>query len=229
MKYILSNKLFYLVTILLLLVTSSCSDMNELHDKYLAKGETIYVGRPDSAKVFGGENRLLLRYWSSDPRAKKMVVYWQLRNDSILVDMPVNRDSVDLIISNMPENNYNLELITMKEDFTFRSVPLHVSGNSYGEQFQATLQHHLIKSIKLISLEKLKIEWFAANDNEVGNEVVYSSKSGETVSRFVPFDEKETEINDYKEDIRYRTIYLPEINAIDTFYTEYRIIDIQGN
>ena len=225
MKYIFSNKFFYVVTILLVLVTSACSDMNELHDKYLATGEKIYVGRPDSAKVFAGENRLLLRYWVSDPKSKKMVIYWQLRNDSILVDVPANRDSVDLILSNLPENNYNFELVTMKEDFTYRSVTLHVSGNSYGEQYQSTLEHHLIKSATLISLEQMEIEWFSANDNEVGNEVVYLGKSGDTVSKFIPFDETVTNIDDYSGDLRYRTIYLPEENAIDSFYTEYQPIE----
>ena len=36
----------------------ACSDMNSLHDKYLADGETIYLARFDSVKIYPGKERV---------------------------------------------------------------------------------------------------------------------------------------------------------------------------
>lgn len=35
----------------------ACSDMNSLHDKYLADGETIYLARFDSVKIYPGKRK----------------------------------------------------------------------------------------------------------------------------------------------------------------------------
>src|SRR5690554_2206975 len=78
---------FLAVCIFTVSVLSSCSKMNDLHDEYLKRGEQIYVGQPDSAKIFPGNERALLRYWTSDPKASKLLVYWNARQDSLLLDI----------------------------------------------------------------------------------------------------------------------------------------------
>lgn len=227
MKYYLYSKSCYLIVAFIILSISSCSDMNELHDKYLQKGEIIYVGRPDSVKVFSGRDRILMRYWSSDPKAKKMIIYWQLRKDSLLTSIPEQEDSVDLIISNLPENNYNFELVTMKEDLTCRSVPLLANGSTYGDKFQAAIKNRLIKSAKLISTNEVEIVWYGASEGELGNEISYSNSEGVVVSIFQLSDEEMTNIHDYEDGLKFRTLYLPEPNAIDTFYTSYQDVILE--
>lgn len=226
MKHRIMDKSYYLVLVYALVSLFACSDMNDLHDKYLRKGETIYVGRPDSVKVFSGRDRVLMRYWSSDPKAKKMMVYWQLRSDSILVSIPT-RDSVDLLINNLPESSYNFELVTMKEDLTCRSIPFQINANTYGKRYQSSINFHLIKSAKLISSKDIAIEWYPPNDNEIGNEIVYRNTDGLEVSKIVSQDEVVTKFFDYGKDLKYRTLYLPTPTAIDTFYTDYQFVQLK--
>ena len=44
------------------LTTMACSDMNDLHDKYLEQGETIYLAKFDSVKLYPGRYRARVDY-----------------------------------------------------------------------------------------------------------------------------------------------------------------------
>ena len=56
----------------------ACSDMNSLHDKYLADGETIYLARFDSVKIYPGK----VLYWLSDPKVATTTAMWNMDRES---------------------------------------------------------------------------------------------------------------------------------------------------
>lgn len=202
----------------------ACSKMNDLHDVYLQRGETIYVGKPDSVKIFGGKERVKIRFWSSDPKAANLVIYWLTRTDSMSFSIPDHpaADSLEFIIKGLPEYNYSFELVTTNKNFGNRSVPLESNGNSYGAIFQSGLLDRLIGSSRLSDTNELEINWLGAIENAIGTEVEYVNSEGATLTRFVPIDESFTLIEQVTSSVKYRTLYLPEKNAIDTFYTAYR-------
>jgi hypothetical protein len=218
-----SNYIYKLphLCIVLFVFLTSCSKMNDSIDKYLRNGETLYVGKPDSAMVFAGKERVKLRYWSSDPKAVKLVVYWQSRTDSIVVDIPIHlaKDSVDVIIPNLPEYNYSFELVTTNKDFENRSVPLQISGSSYGDKFQSSLLNRTMAYSRLYHPTYLEIKWNGAVEKSVGSELLYVNTDGNNVTRFVPVTDSETVLTDLVGGVNYRTLFLPETSAIDTFYT----------
>ena len=227
MKSSLICKKVYIFCIVLFGFLASCSKMNDLHDIYLRRGETIYVGKPDSVMIFAGKKRVKLRYWQSDSKATKLVIYWLSRTDSILFDIPYHlpKDSVEVIIPNLPEYSYTFDLVTMNKDLGNRSVALHSSGNTYGDNFQSILTNRGIKYTIDTSLNILTINWVGAVEKGIGTEVVYATTVGDKVTKFVPMSEKSTVIDNWIGEVKYRTVFLPEPTAIDTFYTVLKAVN----
>lgn len=222
------NGLIYILGIALVLM-ASCSKMNDIQDKYLRKGETIYVGKVDSAKVFAGRERVMLRYWFSDTRATKLMVYWNSRTDSLLLDVPVssNKDSVDVIISNLTEDNYLFELITMNSAMKDKSIPYQVGGNVYGDEYQATLSNRGIDKITFNhTTGKCIITWLGSVEDGIACDLAYTDTLGNEITRRIPMGGDTTVLNGLDKDLKYRTLFLPEAQAIDTFYTEYESVEL---
>lgn len=202
----------------------SCSKMNDLHDVYLRKGETLYVGKPDSIQVLPGKERVKLLYWVSDPKATKLVVYWLSKTDSIVADVPPHSsvdDTLELIIDGLAENQYSFTLHTMNSDFKNRSVALQTSGMVYGSQFQSSLLNRLIASGTLSSTNQLEITWLGAVEKGIGSEIRYRGVDGTTQTVYAPMSDEVTSIDGVAGDVAYRTLFLPEPTAIDTFFTDW--------
>lgn len=224
------NKLVPL-SIVFIVFLSSCSKMNDLHDEYLRRGETIYVGKPDSVKILAGKKRVKVRYWSSDPKATKLAVYWLSRTDSVIVDIPAHsaKDSLEFIIPNLPEYNYSFELVTMNNQFKNRSVTFQASGSSFGERFQSTLSDRLVQSSRRrLYSTYLETKWLGSIEKAIGCELVYVNTLGATVKKFVPMTETTTLITDLVGGVNYRTLYLPTVSSIDTFYTAFKPLPIES-
>lgn len=213
----------------LLMIIGSCSKMDSNYDRYLKKGENNYIGKVDSARVLPGNNRILLRYWVSDPRAKKLIVYWMSRHDSVLLNIPdkASTDSVDVFIENLNEGNYNFEMITMDKESEYKSVPFEIGGNVYGDQFQSTIINRSIKNKEYDSLtHKLTIIWGGNVEKSVGCDLKYIDTLNATIEKLIPVAEDTTIFMGLKGSIMYRTMFLPEETAIDTFYTSFTPISL---
>lgn len=222
MKNIFNNKGWFLS--ILLVFSLSCSKMNSLYDKYQENGETIYVGRLDSARMFPGRERIQLHYWSSDPRAAKMVVYWSGRNDSVLMDIPDHDilDPVNVMLDPVAEGNQIFEFITMNNKGQHRSVPYQLSASVYGSGYQSTLINRFISAQQYDTVSKdLTIVWKGNIEHSIGCEIEYTDTSG--VSQFISVPESEniTICPAVSAGLRYRTLFIPEDGAIDTFFTSY--------
>jgi hypothetical protein len=189
---------------------------------YLQRGETIYIGKLDSLKTFAGKERILLRYWSSDPKAVQLTLYWNLRTDSMTLSIPSHaaNDSVDVWLPNLPEYSYSFEAVSRNAEGTKRSIAYPFTASSYGDLFQASLTNRLSEYARHIGGKSLEIKWFGAIERAVGTEVFYTDTDNQSKIRFVPISEAITTIQNVKGDISYRTLYLPEETAVDTFYTE---------
>jgi hypothetical protein len=235
------NKILKTIALPVLFVfVTGCSDMNDSHDMYLKNGEISYIGRLDSAKVFAGKERFLLRYWVSDPRAKVLKVYWLQKQDSIIAEIPAHtpQDSLEILIGGsqktVPEGGYTLQIHTFDGTET-RSVVYEKNVNTYGEKFQSTLLNRLISNTDYHpSTQKLTISWAPAiSVKEVGIEIDYYNFSGDKIILRKSTDEMEsgTVLNnvDPTKEVHYSTLYLPEPDAIDTFTVNPQTVSFKIN
>lgn len=212
----------------ILILIASCTKMNDFHDEYLKRGEAIYVGKVDSANVFAGNGRLLLRYWSSDPKAKKLMIYWKSKTDSMLVDISgmSGSDSADILIPDLEENNYLFEMFTMDKNLKNKSIVFQKSGQVYGPKFQAGILTRQIRTAVFMPSGEAEVRWLGSVEKALGTELIYTNTSGNEIEKFIPITEDITTIPDLAGNLKYRTLFLPEPSAIDTFYTDYQSVNL---
>lgn len=217
---------------LLIITAMSCSGMNDLHDKYLKNGEIIYTGRVDSAQIFGGANRVLLKYYVSDPKAKNLMAYWNLKTDSVLFAIPDKdvHEPVEVYINNLEESDIFFDLFTFDEDMQDKSVPYHVDGTVYGEKYRQTLRNRTVKSTNYDETRNvLTIEWGDAGDTEIETRLDYTDINDVARTATVDAAESVTEITDFKSlAVYYSTTYRPHM-AIDEFPAPPMLLSYSAN
>ncbi|MFV0591884.1 MAG: DUF4998 domain-containing protein [Draconibacterium sp.] len=230
----------YIFSILSVVVLfTSCSDMNDIHDMYLENGERLYIGKVDSLKAYPGNERVKLVFWASDPRAKTVGFYWYPNNDSMFVDIEhtSNSDSFEVVIGgtgsekSIPEGNYTLKVVT-NDNKGHYSVPFEKIMTIYGPKLQSTLTNRIIKSIAFEESEGLLSVFFSGpvSDKELGVGISYTDKNGILQNLYIPDssigDQTDIPNVDPSKGVKYQTYFLPDPTAIDTFVTEPERIEI---
>jgi hypothetical protein len=227
MKNILNiRSVFFLLSIFIVGI-ASCTKMDDFK-KYAEGGEISYTGRVDSLKIRSGRNRVLVQgLFISDRKVTLCKIYWNSRQDSMIV--PVKRDlAVDTLreyISNLFEGNYNFEVITY-DDKMNPSIPVIKSGiKVYGANYAASLVNMPLSDVSLDGTTAT-ITWGGLDKTSgaVYMDIRYTNTAGEAARAKRLTNSATAEILNYKyrTTFDYRTIYLPDTMAIDTFYTVYR-------
>jgi hypothetical protein len=80
----------------------------------------------------------------------------------------------------------------------------------------------VIKSTSTFENNELTINWSGPVDNAIRSDLVYTNTSGVETVLSVPMSETKTVVSDLLSGLRYRTLFIPDTTAIDTFYTEFR-------
>ena len=218
------RRFHYIVLVsLLMFLIISCSDMNDMHDSYLKNGETTYVGRVDSIHVFSGKERVKISYWLKDPRVKDLHVFWNNKNDSIIVPVPSHNplDSMAVTIDPISEGDYTFFFYS-HDGRGHRSINFEAFINVYGARYQATLSNRSVKKVTKVENSGLILEWGGINNiDETGVELLFKTTEGEEQSLFIPSEGLSIptvlENVDYRAGVNYRTWYKPTPNAIDSF------------
>lgn len=219
--------IYIVIGILLSALMAACSDMNDMHDPFMKEGEITYVGRVDSIQVFSGRERVLIHFWITDPRVKKVWMYWNQKRDSVLVPVPVHApaDVLEIMIgegdTRIKEGDYTF-LFYSHDDRGHRSVKFESLINVYGDRYQSTLNNRSVKKVTQVSDHELKLEWGGSSSiNEIGIEVLYTDINGEEISCFIASKELSSPAVfkdiDRAEGMKYRTWYKPNPLAIDQF------------
>lgn len=223
----MKKHIYFVIGILLSVCMAACSDMNDMHDPFMKDGETTYVGRVDSIQVFSGRERVLIHFWVTDPRVKKIWIYWNQKRDSVLVPVPVHNplDVQEVMIgegdTKIKEGDYTF-LFYSHDDRGHRSVKFESLINVYGDRYQATLNNRSVKKVTKVNGQELKLEWGGSSSNsEIGIEILYTDITGVEKSCFIASEElsSPTVIKevDMALGMKYRTWYKPNQLAIDQF------------
>lgn len=220
----------YIILLMNLLAIAGCGDMNELHQIYLDRGETIYTGAVDSLEVRGGLNRVQLKWeMNADPRIKDLVIRWNNRADSVV--LPIDRSEPErvgifkdslILDKNLSEGSVLFQLYT-RDDLGHTSVLREVTGEVYGDNFAASAALKLprkLEMVQTISTTSVKLV-FAEVDQPtmLGTKVYYTQLDGEKQVVEVANEETELLLEEIRlgDEIQYQGMFLPDINALDAF------------
>ncbi len=224
----LSN-VYIICIVLLAFFMQSCSKMNDLHQKYLDEGEIIYAAKVDSVAPGAGKGRIQFEMFIRAQRIEIVRIFWNDYTDSIDVQVGNQTGVMKVLIENMAEKSYIFQFVSI-DKFGHRSLPFEVTGSVYGDKFQSSLSNRDIKIKTTLVAGELTITWGGAVEKGTRCDVVYTNVTGAQVTRKVPMSETTTVITDgnflANKDLKYRTLFLPEVTVVDTFYTDFKAIPI---
>lgn len=218
--------------ILLAGLFAACSKMDATYIGFIKKGSIVYVGSPDSLKVYSGKNRLKLEWMLSDPSTTKAKIYWNNKTDSLV--LPVSVDPVtkkmSVWLNNIREGSYSFAIILYDKDNN-TSIITNAIGRVYGDTYINTLLPRPAKRA-IFEAGKVTVSWGAADVTVIGTELIYFDKTGQENKMIVPTTASTTELINYDwvahETFQCRTLYRPDSLSIDTFYTSTQSVKVTG-
>ena len=222
----MKTRIYYsLIVFAGLCVFMACKKMDSTYKQYIVEGGIPYPGQAKSARLLPGKNRAKLQWLrGTDPKIVKSKIFWNNYTDSVELAITADQKVVSYTFENLEENFYSYTIRNYDAQGN-ASVAVEVSGNVFGDKYQDRILERPVSSAYLKNSDALAINWNEA-DTVTGaykTEVEYTSTTGATkVIRFAA-RELVTEIADYRQgtSFKYRTLYLPDSLAIDTFYTGY--------
>jgi hypothetical protein len=228
MKNMLNIRLIMFLFVIGMAAFTSCTKMDDFK-KYVEGGEISYTGRVDSLKIRSGRNRVLVQgLFISDRKVTKCKIYWNSRQDSLVVavERKLSVDTLNKYVTNLFEGSYNFEIITYDAAGN-ASIPVIKSGvKVYGDNYAASLINMPVSDVSLDGTIAT-ITW-GGLDKANGPQymdVSYVNTAGVKTRVKKLVNAATAILSDYKyrSTFDYRTVYLPDTMAIDTFYTAYRV------
>jgi hypothetical protein len=193
-KYIKYITQLALAGVILCLALWACSDMNELSDRFMTKGETVYAAKVDSAVTHGGYKKVEVEFYIRTLRIDTVKVYWNdfQRVSDVVVS---NRSGVfSTVIEELNESAYIFQLVSI-DSYGNKSLPVEVSGEAFGDNRLSLLRSRNITSaVYNNTTNEVTIKWGAAVENSSGCLLTYTNTDGQTATLHVPPDETTTTI-----------------------------------
>lgn len=201
----------------------SCVKMEEVHQKYIPDGETIYRVKPRNVIAYSGNNRAKLTWQLFYPT---LVTKCEVRDkDSVLVEIPVEyKDSLNLecILSDLSEKTYTFSLYSLDTEGNSsikNDVVVEVFGEKYLNTLKTTTSLKSVwrrtdnKKVALISLSE------SISSKIAGTTIFYKSISGKEDSILVKNGIPRIEIQGVATDsyFKLQDLYQPTTNCIDLF------------
>jgi hypothetical protein len=154
-------------------------------------------------------------------------------------------DPVELIIGNMREGVYTFEVFTYDKNGN-SSIRSEVIAEVFGDTYQSSVSNRPLNKAVYYNhftnpTSSLDLEWFGVAQQVVSMDIWYTdtddverkiqvTKVVTTPGRPGVFADR-TILSNFQTgtELRYRTAYLPNATAIDTFYTDYKTISAVEN
>jgi len=202
--------------------------MEDIHQKYLDRGEQVYVGKADSLNVYGGYNRVQIKGWMHYAKsAEKCIIKWKNadKSDSITVSASswLATDTMTVLIEGLQEGAQRFFVQTFDIEGN-ASLNVECNGYVYGDEYILTATPKIITQMAP-QPEGMILTW-SISDEAIAVEVKYDSNDGEKTLK-VGAAETTTLIPNWKlgGTIQARTVLVPERGAIDTLYTAWTGLD----
>ena len=212
-------KLKYWKLVIVVFAFCSCSKMDDNYKEFIKEGEITYAKAADSAAVRAGRNRVEIALTGLDPRVSKIKVYWNNKTKSQEASVTTSSGKLNVIIPALEEGAYSFDIYTFDKAGN-SSIPKTVIGNVYGDNYSNTLRERGIQYTNVIRGVGT-IQWLASSAGVISTEVAYVDSNGVSKLIYTPANVNVTTLAAFKEgrNVTYRTLFLPEPGAIDTFFT----------
>jgi hypothetical protein len=214
----------FIVSLIIAFCLIACEDMMDIHKKYVEGGEITYAPKLDSVQFLAGNNRILFQFWlKSAPNVRTVNLYWNSHADSLIIPVTPSAglDSLSVFIENLEEQTYTFDALTT-DIYGYSSLISSGISTSYGNIFQSTLNPRQINRILISSMEGT-VSWYSSPVNLLATEVRYTDTNGEIQIIQTPANESSTICPqaDPASTFEYRSLFLPEPVAVDTFYVDW--------
>lgn len=222
------NRIYIALLMLLAIAIQSCSDMNELTDKYLDEGEVAYAAKVDSVGILAGENRIQLDLYVKAQRIDKVRVYWNNYEDSLDVEIGGKTGVFPVMLEDMPESGYLFQLVSF-DKFGNKSLEYEATGSSYGDNYKNGLSNRSYTTEFTrydMEADSMVIYWGGTVRGAIAMELQYTDTSDKIINLEVPADAATTTLHNLKGNVSYHLRFIPEENAIDTFTTSPKSIPV---
>ncbi len=216
------NKYLFLLGVFAVIFTYSCEKMEDFHYKYIKDGEIIYTTKVDSVETFAGRNRIMLTgILANASNVNEVMFYYNDDNDSLLFNYSQENDvdTLSYILEGLEEKSYSFNIYT-KDDEGNHSIKVIAFGTAYGDLYEASLLERAYKEV-LLSDTGLIINWLPADELERGTILSYKNFSGQDILVQVPANINFSILENYASGFTYKSFFIPEHTAIDTFATKW--------
>uniref|UniRef100_UPI003216319A DUF4998 domain-containing protein n=1 Tax=uncultured Draconibacterium sp. TaxID=1573823 RepID=UPI003216319A len=217
MKYKISS--FIIVLALLTGVFFSCEKDND----------TLIIPEVEKAQFLPGNQRAMLVFESQlTESTKEIVIFWNNLQEQ--KELQVNQNPADtlyrVMMENMPEGDIEFN-IYVRDEFDNKSQLRSVRGHIYGEKYQQSLKNRLFMESEITS-GKAIIKWGACPEGAHVFLIDYLDNNDNLQTAGFEPSLNITTLENVKSGstIKYRIQYLPEKNAIDTFYSSWEEVQI---
>jgi hypothetical protein len=204
----------------------SCTKWNE-YTSFVPNGETRYPGIDSLMKYSPGNMRGLV-WWSPTPdqTVKKYIVYWNDKQDSLIVSLPSTNphDTIRAAINELPEGSYSFTVYALDAHGN-RSVPRMISNaRSYGAIYNNTLYNRSLNvenPSEFLDASTVKLNFNEPDTININTEIRYLDLHDVWQTTHILPTVSSVILNDFKSatKIAFRSSFIPVKGAIDTFYT----------
>lgn len=218
-------KSVFAFAVLAILTSASCK-------KKESSVQTMPVERVSDVKAYEGRNRVELSWMLPAEAVSSCRIFWNQGRDSLNIPVSAGQKDLDVIVSGLAEGAHTFSIYAYGPSGN-GSGNTDITAYAYGDKYEDSLKNRPLQSVNMsFSMgDKVIITWSDQSvKGTVACEVKYENASGQTLVKTVPQYVNKLEIEDYKRGnlLEYRTLYLPELKAIDTFYSAYNSMAVSA-
>ena len=187
-----------------------------------------FVPRADKVSILSGKNRLLF-VWPNPPlEVTKIKLSWNNEADSLVYPLTSHPDTLSIYINDLKEGTYRFEIITYDASNNSSGKVL-LSAMVFGEEYASSGYNRSVRNLTYTSDHTLAIDWEVSDETSfIGTQVFYTNASGDEGRVFFPRSESRGVIEDIARDndgeIRYRTVFAPGLEIIDTLFSDFETV-----
>lgn len=220
----------YIAVVLVLICCAAvveCSKKATDYRSFLGGAEIVYPGVVSGPVAYPGNLRLeLLWHPSPDPSIAKYVVYWNNFADSLIVKAASHSpsDTVKCIIGSLSEYVYTFFIYSYDSSGN-KSVSTEIdNAHVYGPIYESGLHNRLpdASNPPILNTDgSVSLAFLAPADTiNLSTKIKSVNGSGDTVVSYLAPDSNSITLASFKPGTRiiYQSTYVPQRNAIDTFY-----------
>jgi hypothetical protein len=201
----------------------TCSKKADDYKDYLADGEIIYTGTTGKITIAPGNGRMSLKWKANtDPSITRYVVYYNNRQDSVIVPNNKSLDSIGVVIPNLSESLHTFVILSFDAKGN-RSVPVEVANaRVYGPIYQSKLLNRGYNASDLGTVNpdgSLKLNFISPDTINTQTEIKYTDAGNIERTVFIKGTENSITLPSVfpGKPIIYRSTYKPVANSLDAY------------